>query len=236
MKAQDGYFKKNKLVFIVGGVAIALIAICTVVAVVLIRNHQADEQAKQAEQAKLADEALLSKFKNIYLMTAGDYTDEQGECVWNQISSLVNESDILAAAKEYDANGVISGKNTFANKVYSSIDSIHKKCNVATENATKNIDKITDVIDITLSGNGVSSSETFALKRGLVDLNITGSYIGIELKSVKGDYVDCYGSFGDYSETETKTYLKKCTLDRAGDYFLDIHGAPGKWSVNIRQE
>lgn len=235
-KTKENYFLKNKKIFIISGIIIVCIAIATVVAVNLINARKAEEKAQQ-------ESALLDKFKGIYLMTTGKYDDNQGECVWNQITSIVNESDILDAAKEYDANGVIPSDSAFAKKIYSSIDSIHQKCGVETKEAAKNIDKMTDVIDITLSGKGTSSSDTFKLKRGLANITITApSGVGLELKSTKDDWTGCYESFGSgYPNAEVGTFTKKCTLDYAGEYYFDIHLSGYRlptenWTINIRQE
>lgn len=239
-KAKKNFFKENQKIFVISGIVILVIIIAAAIAVAVI-NAKKDEETAKIEQEK--NTALIEKFKNIYLLTTNKFTVEQGECVWKQIEALGNSSDILSAAKEYDEKGAISSDSVFAKKIYSSIEKIYQQCGIETADAAKNVDNITDVIDVTQSGIGTMSSDTFTLKRGLANITITGSEnISVELKSVKGDYTDCY--YSSYSSSRypaVGTFNKKCTLGYSGDYYLDVHvsnygGGSENWTINIRQE
>lgn len=232
------FFKDNKTLLIVSGVIIVVVIIAAIVAVSIIKNNKEQERIKQEQEQQAA---LMENFKAKYLLTTGDFTEEQGECVWGQVKSLVNDDDILAAAEEYEEKGVIDSKSAFANKIYPSIENIYKKCEVKVEDAEKSLDKITNVIDLTMSGFGTSSTEVFELQRGLADITITGvGSVGFELQSTSNGYTGCSDYFGD-SYSGSGTYTKKCTIDRAGEYYVDIHnytgsGAGGDWTFHIRQE
>ena len=234
----QNFFTRHKASLITGAVIMCVAIIGSIIAVNIINSNKEQARLQQEEEEKAL---TIANFKNAYFLSTGSYTEEQKTCVWNQIQSITNEAVILAAAEEYESGGNIVGDAAFANKVYASIGNIFTTCNVE-QDAQAAVDKITDVIDITLTGTGTTSSDVITLKRGLVDITLTSAGdISFDLQNVNGNYVNCYGSFGSYTSTTQETYTKKCTLDYAGDYYFDVrnsatNGRVYDWTLNIRQE
>ncbi len=234
-----GFFARNKVSLIIGAVALVLILVGTIIAVNIIRHNQTVAAEERLEQENAQ---LLDRFRNAYLATY-DYTAEQKTCVWDTLNSLVNEQDMLDAAKQYDTEGAVSKDSVFVKKVRSAIGNVNTQCKVAkNDKSEKAFESVTDIIDINLSGSGNMSSETFELNRGLTNITVTAPYnVGFELKSTDGSFINCYGDVGDYQEPKEQTSTVKCVIDRKGEYFLDIHmmganSGKANWKINLKQE